>query len=322
MVVVCGEALVDRIHRMDRTNDAVGGRREVLGGGPFNTARALARLGVPVTFLGRVSRDRRGRRLRQALVAAGVDVTMTSTGDEPSPVAYVELDAAGRARYRFALAGSAAAALEPSVAGARFGPGVAALHVGSLCLAVEPSGSTIAGLVRRERRRRAVVVDPNVRPGVAAEEAYRERLLSVAEQATIVKASDADLEFMMPGLAPAVAAAQLLARGPRLVVVTLGERGAIALHGRALVEVRAPRVEVVDTVGAGDVFGAALVAWLHGHGRLQPDLVLAEDALREAVHHACVAASLTCERAGADPPTAAELVAATERLGRRPPARG
>jgi fructokinase len=129
----------------------------------------------------------------------------------------------------------------------------------------------------------------------------------VIAQSTIVKASDADIAWLFPGLDLHGAARALLTCGPRLVAVTLGADGAFGVTREADAEVPAPAVDVVDTIGAGDAFGAALLAWLHDHDRLNRKLRLERDELRAALEFACLVASLTCTRAGADPPRRAEL---------------
>jgi fructokinase len=136
---------------------------------------------------------------------------------------------------------------------------------------------------------------------------YRARLDRIIAQSTIVKASDADVAWLFPTLPLLEAARVLLASGPRLVVITRGAEGAFGISADAEVRVSAPAVQVVDTIGAGDAFGAALLAWLHDHGRLSRDLRLDRDELREALEFACLVAALTTTRAGADPPRRSEL---------------
>lgn len=298
MVVVCGEALIDRVT----------GGADSPGGGPFNTARALARLGVPTQFLGHLSRDAYGEQLRDLLLADGVDLGMTSIGMEPTTLAIAEVDAEGHAAYRFVSDGTSAPNLTPLMAPASFGADVDALHVGTLGLVFEPIATTIAALVDREHSKRLVMVDPNIRPtAVNGAPGYRARLDRIIAQSTIVKASDADIVWLFPGLDRLAAARALLAAGPRLVVVTLGPNGAVGMTTSAEVRVPAPVVQVVDTIGAGDAFGAALLAWLAGHGRLSRDLRLDGDDLRMALEFACLVASFTCTRAGADPPWRTEI---------------
>jgi len=313
LIVVCGEALIDLVPSAD------GGQRGTAGGGPFNTARALARLGIPTQFLGRLSHDAFGKQLRDQLAADGADLSLTSFGPEPTTLAIADVDRDGHAAYRFVIDGTSAPNLTQQMLPPSFNPRIEALHVGTLGLVLEPIGTTIAALVDREHTQRLVMVDPNIRPSalsllshspLAAEGRggeYRTRLDQVIAQSTIVKASDADVAWLFPELDLHAAAHALLASGPRLVVVTLGADGAFGVTGEADARVPAPAVDVVDTIGAGDAFGAALLAWLHDHDRLTRNLRLTRDELRAALEFACLVASLTCTRAGADPPRRAEL---------------
>ena len=278
------------------------------GGGPFNAARALARLGTPTQFLGRLSTDGFGQQLRELLAADGADLAMTSIGPEPTSLAIIEVDPDGHAVYRFVSEGTSAPNLTAQMVPASFDSSVRALHVGTLGLVFEPIATTIAALVDREHANRLVMVDPNIRePMLHGADGYRPRLERIIAQSTIVKASDADVAWLFPTLPLLEAARAVLACGPRLVVVTLGAEGAIGMSANTEVRVPAPVVQVVDTIGAGDAFGAALLAWLHDHGRLSRDLRLDGDELRAALEFACLVASLTCTRAGADPPWRTEL---------------
>ena len=189
-----------------------------------------------------------------------------------------------------------------------FAPEVNALHIGTLGLVLEPIASTLVELVAREHGKRLVMLDPNVRVGLADDDDYRERLLSVVAQSTIVKASQDDLAWLCPGLDYEQAADRILGQGVKLVVVTLGARGAYGAHDGYRISVSAPPVDIVDTIGAGDAFGAALLAWLHDHDAIRPDLRLDEEQLKAALDYACLAAALTCARAGADPPRKSEMM--------------
>ena len=302
MIVVCGEALMDTIDVGDGT------RRAMPGGGPFNTARALARLEVPTAFLGRLSEDVFGRQLKDLLVADGVNLDLASIGPESTTIAVVQLDGQGLAEYKFFVEGTSAPNLTSAMVPQEFGPEVNALHIGTLGLVLEPIASTLVDLVAREHGRRLVMLDPNVRVGLADDDEYRERLLSVVAQSTIVKASQDDLAWLYPGLDYQHAADRMLAEGVQLVVVTLGARGAFGAHDGHRISVSAPPVEIVDTIGAGDAFGAALLAWLHDHEAIRPDLSLDGEQLKAALDYACLAASLTCARAGADPPRKSEMM--------------
>ncbi len=173
MIVVCGEALMDTIDVGDGT------RRAMPGGGPFNTARALARLEVPTAFLGRLSEDVFGRQLKDLLVADGVNLDLASIGPESTTIAVVQLDGQGLAEYKFFVEGTSAPNLTSAMVPQEFGPEVNALHIGTLGLVLEPIASTLVDLVAREHGRRLVMLDPNVRVGLADDDEYRERLLSV-----------------------------------------------------------------------------------------------------------------------------------------------
>src|SRR2546429_7935702 len=289
---------------------ADGERRPAPGGGPNNTARALARLGVTTAFLGRLSNDQFGRLLADRLTADGASLALASVGPEPTTIAVANIGRDGLAEYEFFIQGTSAPNLTPERIPAELPAEVKAVHLGTLGLVLEPMALSLAELVRREHGRRLIMLDPNIRPVLATDPQYRPRLDSLISKSTIVKASDADLAWLFPTLPLAEAAHTLLACGPRLVVVTLGAEGAIGVNAEVEVKVAAPVVEVVDTIGAGDAFGAALLAWLAGHDRLDRDLHLERDELHAALEFACLVASITCTRAGANPPWRSELVRA------------
>ena len=301
MIVVCGEALIDMVTTGDST------RRPTPGGGPFNTARALARLEAPAAFLGHFSTDEFGRMLADQLAADGASLALATFGPEPTTIAIANIGGDGLAEYEFMIQGTSAPNLTRDMIPAELPVDVKAVHLGTLGLVLEPMASSLAALVRREHGRRLVMLDPNIRPVLTTDPQYRPRLDSLISQSTIVKASDADLDWLFQGLDRMAAARALLARGPKMVVVTLGAEGAIGVTASAEVRVPAPAVRVVDTIGAGDAFGAALLAWLHDHGRLIRDLRLDREELRAALEFACLVASITCTRPGADPPRRAEL---------------
>jgi fructokinase len=303
VIVVCGEALIDRIHNGDGTQHAAP------GGGPFNTARALARLEVPTAFLGRLSNDVFGRQMAGLLASDGASLALTSTGPEPTTIAIADVDGEGFAEYQFLIEGTSAPNLTLDMVPEHFGPEVTALYVGTLGLVLEPMASTLAELVSREHSRRLVMLDPNIRVGLIPDSDYRERLQKAISQSTIVKASESDLAWVYPGLDYKLAAAQVLRDGACLAVVTLGARGAFGAHRDIRIQVPAPQVEVVDTIGAGDAFGAGLLAWVHDHGVIRPELSLSEEELTAALEYACLAGALTCARAGADPPWKKEMLA-------------
>jgi fructokinase len=309
VICVVGEALVDVVVSAD--GHVVGAH---VGGGPFTTARALARLGADAAFVGALSTDAFGRRLRAALTDDGVDLTWAVATPEPTTLALAELDERGSATYHFYLDGTSA--VGPAAAGAvaavagRWGT-VQVLHVGTLGLAVPPLAEAVEALVTSAPPEVLVVVDPNVRPalldgsaGGALAARWRERWARVLERADVVKASVEDLAWMSPGLEVREAAGVIVAAGPSLVVVTAGAHGAI-VYGQGFERtVPARATMVADTIGAGDAFGAGLVAWWVEHDK--PDLGRAEAAEAAAAFAASVAA-VTVSRPGADPPHRHEL---------------
>ena len=301
MIVVCGEALIDMISNADGT------QQTAPGGGPFNTARAIARLGVPTAFLGRLSDDLFGQQLAGLLVSDGASLELASIGSEPTTAAMAIVNSEGVAEYQFLVQGTSAPGLTPEMVPERFGPHVTALYVGTLGLVLEPMASTLVDLIVREHGRRLLMVDPNIRVGLVPDAEYRDHLFTAISKSTIVKASETDLEWLYPGVGYVEAAERILGAGVRLVVVTLGAAGAFAAHRDLRICVNAPQVEVVDTIGAGDAFGAGLLAWLHDHDALRPDLSLEPGELKESLGFACLAGALTCTRAGAEPPWKSEM---------------
>ncbi len=287
-IVVAGEALADLVA------NAVGGFDAHLGGGPFTAARTVARLGQPAWFAGAVSTDGLGVRLREALVADGVRLDAVTLTDAPTTLAVVDVDAEGSARYRFYVEGTSAPALEAAV----LPSGIAALHVGTLGLVLEPLATVIEDLVTGAPLDALVVVDPNCRPELIPDRrAYRERLDRVLARADLLKASVEDLAFLEPDARPAEAARRLGAPA----VVTAGAEGALAVTREDVVSVPARRVRVVDTIGAGDAFGGGLLAWWTERGL--PKTTLGDiTALAEAAAFAARVAGRVVARAGAVPP--------------------
>ena len=234
-----------------------------------------------------------------------------SWGEEPTTLAVADVDHVGAASYRFYVEGTAAAHLTPQMLPADLGTDVTALHLGTLGLLMEPVGTTLTALAARERGARLLMIDLNVRPSLVRHAAaYRHRLESLMAMGSLVKASDADLAWLYPGLRAEGAAAHILASGAQAAVITLGVDGCFAVHPGGRVQVRAPRVQVVDTIGAGDAFGAALLAWLDERSLVAPNLALSDSKLEAALEFAVRVASMICTRAGAEPPRRDELMAA------------
>lgn len=311
MITIVGEALIDLVI------DPRGEVTAALGGAPFNTARACGRLGVDVSFVGALSDDRFGSMLRDQLVADGVDVAGAPVVSLPTTLAAAELDDRGTARYRFYIDGTSA----PSIVSVPVLDGTDVVFTGGLALVLEPMATAVEAMIASpadpladpatERRAGStmVVVDVNCRPMVVADrERYVDRVRRVVGRSHIVKVSDEDLAYLSPGVDAVTAARELLASGPRVVLLTRGGDGVhvIAHTGESFVPV--VPVEVVDTIGAGDTFGGALLAWLTLHDVALDDL---DDlaVLGAAVRAANTAAGVACTRRGADPPRRADLPA-------------
>jgi fructokinase len=302
VIVVGGEALVDLV-------EEGGVLRAVPGGGPFNTAIALGRLGLPVAYLGTLSRDDYGSGLAELLIDAGVEMSLVRFTDAPTPLAVVHKQSDGGNSYTFYLAGTAFADL-PRQALPVLPAEAVALHVGTLALAVEPPADTYRALVEREAGKRTIVFDPNIRPAVFGDPgAYRPRFERLAELATIVKMSDDDASWIYPGCETSESLERILALGPRIVAITLGSEGAIAASAEGCVHLPAVPVVVADTVGSGDSFGAALIAALFEQDALELGSTrpLNDALLERAVSYAVTAAAITSTRTGADPPSRAEI---------------
>jgi fructokinase len=301
MIVVAGESLIDLILGADGRVEAVP------GGGPYNVARTLGRLGQAVAFFGRLSTDRFGSILRAGLAAENVDLGLSPATDDPTLLAVVELDGGGAARYRFYVDGTAAPGLSAVDLPAALPPTTTALHVGTLGLVFEPMAATIESLVAGVGADVLVVADPNCRPTAIVDEAgYRARLGRVLGRVDIVKVSVDDLAWLEPLADPLDAARGLMDRGPTAVLVTDGPRPVRVVTARSVIELPVPAVRVVDTVGAGDAFGAGFLAAWTDAGRRRADLD-DDRAIEEAVRFGIEVGAWTVGRAGADPPTMAEL---------------
>jgi fructokinase len=316
MILVCGEALVDVFVGDPGSPAATALPAEIVAGGsPFNVALGLARLGAPAAFLGGLSSDRFGELLRGILSREGVDLTLAPVKTNPTTMSIVARGADGHPRYAFYGADAADRVFAKADLPGGLGDDVRCITMGSYTLAVEPVGEAYLALAEREAGRRVISIDPNLRPSIVGDlDRWTARFDRFATTASIVKASDEDIAIAYGGrLGVGEAAVRWQAAGAGLVVVTRGAQGAIAFPraGEPL-EVPGRRVAVVDTVGAGDTFHAALLANLDATGSLTPDRLaaLSRDRLGEALTYAAAAAAITCSRRGADLPRAAEVAAA------------
>ncbi|MDR8412022.1 carbohydrate kinase [Nonomuraea sp. 3-1Str] len=277
------------------------------GGGPANTAVALARLGTPTRFLGRLSGDVFGRLFRDRLASSGVDLTACVDAAEPSTLAVASLDERGQAAYGFHAEGAADWAWTSAELASRDLGGASCLHTGSLALVRQPGRDAVEAFAAGAASRGATVsIDPNVRPSLAPREAYDvPRWCAFAD---ILKLSDDDLAFLAPDEPVERVCDTWHAAGAPLVIVTRGGAGALVSLNGARTEVAAPRVTVVDTVGAGDAFTAGLLHRLGDRGLLGGRLDgLDLETAADAAAFAARVAALTCAVAGADPPWARDL---------------
>jgi fructokinase len=300
-IVVGGEALIDLII------DQAGQVLPAPGGGQYNAARTVARLGGDVHFLGRISDDWFGRLLLARLEADGVGTDLLVRTTDPTTLVLAEIDARGVAHYHWYIEHTTVPGLELADARRALSPVPDALHVGTLGLTMEPVADSLAAVVAEVPAETFVMVDPNCRPTATRDVVvYRARMAQVLGRADVVKGSDEDFAFLDLAPTPEASARLLLERGVGAVIVTHGSDPARAWCAGGEVVVPVPAVDVVDTVGAGDAFGGAFLArWLElGLGREE---LADRERLEEVVTFAARAAAINCTRAGAEPPTRAEM---------------
>ncbi len=331
MIVVAGEALIDLVPSPQGTSPSVQGTGDASlpdglpallprrGGGPYNTAVALGRLGSPAAFCSRISTDAFGAALLQGLHHGGVDTSLVQRGSEPTTLAVADISPDGSAGYGFYADGTADRlfTLPPALPTA-----VRALSLGTCSLVLEPGASAYESLLRREARRGVfTALDPNIRPGLIPDpDAYRARFCSWLPDVALLKLSEEDALWLAgsgatPGggwEAVTAAAKEWLGAGPAAIVLTRGGDGLTVLtRGGRELTVPGERVTVIDTIGAGDTVNAALLHRLDGHDALSYAAVaaLGDDDWHDILRFAARAAAVTCSRAGAEPPFAAELAA-------------
>jgi fructokinase len=307
MFVVCGEALMDVFGGAETAQGFALDAR--IGGSPLNVAIGLARLAQPVSFLGALSTGFLGQRLLRALRDEGVDTAAVASVAAPTTLGLVGVDAAGVPSYAFYGHGGADRAL-PLSALDHVPVAARAFHFGSYAMVVEPVAATQRALIEREHARRLIAYDPNVRLNVEPDlQVWRDALQWMLPRTHLLKISAEDLGLLYPGADESVLARDWLARGPAWVVVTRGGDGACAYGTPGRVEAAPVAVEVVDTVGAGDTFQAALLAALAERGALGPAALrqLAPPEMAQVLRFAARAAAITCSRRGADLPRRDEL---------------
>lgn len=297
--LVIGEALIDIVER----DGAVLG--EHVGGSPLNVAVGLGRLGRDVDFLTHIGRDERGARIVDHVESSGVQLVSGSQDAARTPTALARLDATGAATYEFdidwRLSGT------PEVA-----PPLVA-HTGSIAAFLDPGALATAALLDTYRTSATITYDPNVRPALIDDrEQAIGRIDRIIEHADVIKASDEDLRWIDPARSPEELAAAWQAIGPAIVAVTMGERGALAVCAAGTVTIEAQRVDVVDTVGAGDAFMTGLIdaLWsldLLGGTRRSALAAIDIGTLESVLRSAAGVSSYVVARAGADLPHRADL---------------
>jgi fructokinase len=307
MILISGEALIDLIPDPIKASayDAV------LGGSPYNVAIGLGRLGAQTAFVSRISADGNGEALAASLAQNGVDLSYVVRDARPTTLAFVMRGTAKTgSRYSFYL--DATAFDGPWPFPAEWPKSARHLHIGSIA-AVDPRhGPSVVAALTAVRPHATISFDPNIRPLVTPDRDSVTHLVErQASLAHLVKASQEDLEWLYPDRGIENSLAVWAKSGPRFCVATLGERGALAMLGKERVEVPAPRVEVVDTVGAGDSFMSALLSAMdrdHALGAEAPSPSRSE--LEGWLRFAAAASAITCTRKGSDPPTRKEVEAA------------
>ena len=296
---VCGEVLIDILPT-----------GPVVGGGPANTAKALARLGYEVDFIDGISTDAYGVSARKELSRDGVGLALSLTSDKPTCTATVTLDSKGSASYEFLIDSTATFDFNSSWLPdpERLKPSV--LHIGTLVTIIEPGASALFDWAVKVGEFAPIVFDPNIRPSVMGDRAkYATAVEKWVSISSVVKVSDDDITWLYPTDSLDVVAHRWIKAGVSAVIVTRGAKGIIGFTASGMEEVDGVKVDVVDTVGAGDTVGAIVVEGIIKHSVHG----LQGQVLNALLHKAAIAAGITCSRAGAQPPRAHELVEAMEK---------
>ena len=293
---VAGEVLIDMLPTGD-----------VVGGGPANTAKALARLGYEVDFIDGISSDANGVNARKALERDGVGLALSLKSEKPTCTATLTLDSHGGAQYEFFIKETATFDFNTSWLPdpSRLKP--SALHIGTLATIIEPGATALFDWAVRVGEFAPIIFDPNIRPSVLDDRAtYAAAVEKWVSIASIVKVSDDDLKWLYPNETLDEVAHRWIEQGVSCVVVTRGVHGLIGFTEHGMEEVDGAKITVVDSVGAGDTVGAIVVEGVIAHSVAG----LQGHVLNEVLHKAAIAAGITCSRAGAEPPYKHELIEA------------
>ena len=296
-VWVAGEVLIDLIPNGDQYF-------AVVGGGPANTAKALANLGLKTHFIDGISTDNYGQMAKAELLSANVLLDYAKYSSKPTCRAKINLSKSGSAAYEFVIEGTATfnfsdlwlpdpQSLKPSL-----------LHIGTLATVIEPGASVLFEWAQRVAHVAPIIFDPNIRPAVLGNrDEYLKKVEKWVAISSAVKVSDEDLSWLYPGKVIDEIVNKWIEVGLELVVVTLGEKGITAYRKNEQVSVAAVKVVVADTVGAGDTVGAVLVEATIKSGLDK----LTGDVLKTILNRAVKAAAITVSRTGANPPSKEEI---------------
>ncbi|MFD5911536.1 carbohydrate kinase [Streptomyces massasporeus] len=306
-ITVLGECVADAFTGPASASNELA-LRVLPGGGPANTAVALARLGTPARFLARLSGDVFGRLFRAHLKASGVDLSSAVPAAEPSTLAVAELDAQGQAAFSFHAQNTADWQWTAEELARVDLSGTACVHTGSLALVQEPGAGVVEEFLAAAAPHATISIDPNVRPLLVHPDVYRARLAHWCGLADVLRLSEDDLALLLPGTPPEEACDIWHAAGARLVVITRGADGALASLAGDRIQMPAVPTSVADTVGAGDSFMAGLLHSLAARGLLGGRLAeLRLDDVAEACRFATRVAALTCSVSGPNPPWRSQL---------------
>jgi fructokinase len=294
---VAGEVLIDLLPDGEK-------QKAVVGGGPANTAVALSKLGIKAQFINGISTDSYGKACRQYLESVGVLLDYVNYLDSPTSLATVTLDKQGKAIYEFLIDGTATFNYAPEELPNLLNVIPSVLYIGTLVTVLEPSASVLHKWASVIKSIAPIVFDPNIRPAVMPDrKLYLEQVMRFVEIASVVKVSEDDLNWLYPSVEIDEVAHGWLELGPKLIVVTLGDKGIYGYRNGEKASVEAVKTKVIDTVGAGDTVGAILVEAIFKHGLEK----LTGQLLIDTLNRAAAAAAITISRAGANPPTQAEL---------------
>jgi len=294
---VIGEVLIDLIPDGSE-------RKPIVGGGPANTAKALAKIGIDTQFIDGISTDDYGQMAKDELIASGVKIDYVKYSDKPTCLAIISLSDAGSASYEFVIKNTATFDFTPDWLPNPQTERPSLLHIGTLATVIEPGASVLFDWAQSVAKVAPIVFDPNIRPAVISDRkqylAQVERWVSIS---SAVKVSDEDIKWLYPSLEIDQVVNNWLAKGPSLIVVTYGDKGLAGYRTGEKVSIDAVKVAVSDTVGAGDTVGAILVEAIVKDGLSSLSGVRLEKMLKRAAK----AAAVTVSRSGANPPTPKEI---------------